>query len=322
MRRISRRKAGLTPPSRFPDKFLDSLLDSVKTKLRDRESGNFDGTSFGGVSNMLSSRFAHIAAFVIVSASLSTAAQAANIGIDWYGGNGTGDQTQMLPGDIAGVIPHGNWNSFLGTSGTMPLNLDDASASGATLTWANSPNDWDSGITEATSANHKMMLGYIDTNDTSITNVGVTGLPASFTTPGYLIYIYTDGDNGTNHRAGRYEVNGVSQWGRDAGVNFTGTFTQGQTLVDPTIASGGAIDNVPQAIMDTVPAGNYLIFGPYTGADFTLNVQASVSAGGTNRAALNGLQIVAIPEPTTVALFAIGTLGGLVFVARRRTRRA
>jgi hypothetical protein len=169
------------------------------------------------------------------------------------------------------------------------------------------------------------MLGYADTNNTSVTTVRVSGLPASVTTPGYLVYAYYDGDNGTGtgeHRVGRYEIGGISQWGRDPGARFDGTFTLGQTLIDPTILSGGATMNVPAAIVDTVPAGNYMILGPFIGPDFTLNVQGAMSRGGTLRGPLNGLQIVQIPEPSSVALLVLGALGGLGFLARRRARHA
>jgi hypothetical protein len=257
--------------------------------------------------------------------------QAQSIGIDWYGGNGTGDQTQLLPTDIAGVVPQGNWNSFLDdpavATETFPLLLSDGTASGATVAFTGSPNDWDTNVDQNASANHKMMLGYIDTNDTSTTTVTISGLPASLTNQGYNVILYYDGDNGTGgtgqHRVGRYEINGVSQWGRDAGDRFGGTFVQGQTLIDPAPGmSGAALDNQAAAVA-LVPAGNYMVFGGLTAPDFTLNVQASVSAGTTNRAALNGMQIVAIPEPSSMALVAIGAvsvLGALTRRARRQTK--
>jgi hypothetical protein len=259
---------------------------------------------------------------VAIVASQCGVATAQSIGIDWFGGNGTGDQTALLAGESAGVIPQTNWNSFLDdpavASETFPLNLGNGTASGASVTFSGSPNDWDTNITATTSMNNKMMLGYIDTNDTSITTVAVNGLPASFTGPGYNVYVYYDGDNGTQHRVGRYEINGVSMWGRDAGVNFDGTFTQGQTATDPAPGmSGTGLDNLAAAVA-TVPAGNYMVFGPLTSANFTLNVQASASAGGTNRAALNGMQIVAVPEPSTIALVVMGALGGLGLLIRRR----
>jgi hypothetical protein len=274
---------------------------------------------------MLTGRFVIMVCSIVAAAAVgSSLAQAQNIGIDWYGGNGTGDQTQMNAGDVAGVVPHGNWNSFLDTPGdtaeTFPLHLSDGNASGASVTFSGSPNDWDQNLDQSLSGNHKMMLGYIDTNDTSITTVMVSGLPASFTSAGYNVIVYYDGDNGTQERVGRYEINGVSMWGRDMG-NFGGTFVQGQTTTDPAPGmTGTGLDNLAAAVA-AVPAGNYMVFSGLTTPSFTLNVQASASAGGTNRAALNGLQIVAIPEPSSVALLSLGALGCAI-LARRRTRES
>ena len=269
-----------------------------------------------------------VVSFVVLAA-FAGAAKAQSIGIDWYGGSaagtGTGNQTQMQPSETAGVVPQANWNSFLGEpqAGNGSLVLSDGSPSGATVTWM-SNNDWDTNLDQSLSLNHKMMLGYLDTNDTSITNVTVSGLPASLTGPGYNVIIYFDGDNGTGtgeHRVGRYELNGVSMWGRDAGTRFDGIFTQAQTLTDPAPGLTGTQLDDQDAAVATVPAGNYMIFSGLNSADLTLNIQASVSQGGTNRAAINGMQIVAIPEPSTVALFVMGGLG-LGLVARRRLKRA
>ena len=274
---------------------------------------------------MLLSSCRVVATFVLLVV-LCGAVQAQSIGIDWFGGNGTGDQTQMLPTEVAGVVPAANWNSFLGTSGTMPLNLSTGAASGASITWADSPNDWDTNVDQALSANHKMMLGYLDTNDTSITTLTVSGLPAALTGPGYNVIVYYDGDNGTagtlgSHRVGRYQLNGVNQWGRDAGNRFDGAFVQGQTLIDPAPGmTGTQLDNQAAAVA-AVPAGNYMVFSGLSAADFTLNIQASVSGSGTNRAAINGMQIVAIPEPSTIALLGLGSVG-LGLIARRRLQRA
>ena len=267
-------------------------------------------------------------AILLAIALFSSSAQAQSIGIDWFGGSaagtGTGNQTQMLDTDVAGVVPQSNWNSFLGepASSSGSLVLNNGTASGAMASWT-SNNDWDTNIDQAVSANHKLMLGYLDTNDTSISTLQITGLPAAFTSAGYDVYVYYDGDNGTQARAGRYEINGVSQWGQDAAsTNFGGTFVLGSTVTDPAPGmTGTQLDNQAAAVA-TVPAGNYLVFSGLTSADFTLNVQASVSAGGTNRASLNALQIVAIPEPSTMVLLVLGAVGSLLCVARRRLRRA
>lgn len=267
-----------------------------------------------------------LAAAAAAALSLPASADASSIAIDWFGGSGANAQPQMTPDEVAGVVPQGNWNSFTGTAGgPEPLNLDNGTGSGATVSWGGSANLWDTNGAVDT-PNRKMMQGYLDTGDQTVTTVNVAGLPASVTAPGYNVIVYYDGDNAGNSpqsRVGRYEVNGAPpQWGQDpAATRFdaSDTFILGQTPLDPTIATDppGDIDNEPAAVA-TVPPGNYMVFGPFTAADFTLTAQASVSSGGTNRAPLNGLQIIQIPEPASLGLLAFGGMGLLV---RRRARR-
>ena len=257
---------------------------------------------------------------------ISSAAQAQSISIDWFGGGGGGGttQAQMLPTETAGVIPRSNWNSLASDAngdGLIPLSLVDhtGAATGATVTWA-SQNTWNTAHVQA-DGDLRMMKGYIDTNDTSVTNVTVAGLPAA--TEPWAVIVYYDGDNGTQNRVGRFTLSGATTgnatfWGRDAGGAFTGLYTPAQSPVDP-LAGGGAIDNNNTAAL-TVPAGNFMLFADVTGTGFILEAQASVSAGGTNRAAINGIQIIPmsqVPEPGALAV--IGLLGaGLL--ARRRNR--
>ncbi len=206
-------------------------------------------------------QWANSLAILLAIAALCSSAQAQSIGLDWFGGSAAGadptNQTQMLASDVAGVVPQSNWNSFLGepASGNGTLVLSNGTASGAMAAWTTA-NDWDTNINQTVSANHKLMMGYLDTNDTSVTNVQITGLPAAFTSAGYDVYVYYDGDNGTQARAGRYEINGVSQWGQDAAsTNFSGTFVLGQTLTDPAPGmTGTQLDNQAAAVA-TVPAG-------------------------------------------------------------------
>jgi hypothetical protein len=229
----------------------------------------------------------------------------------------------MTPGESAGVLSLSNWNSLAsdaGGDGLTPMALVDhtGAPTGATVTW-NSQNTWNLNIAETPGDIH-MMRGYLDTNDTSITNVTVAGLPAA--AQPWAVIVYYDGDNGTQNRVGRYTLSGATTgnatfWGRDAGGAFTGVYTLAQSPVDP-IAGGGAIDNNNTAAL-TVPAGNYLIFADVTGSGFVLEAQASVSAGGTNRAAIQGIQIVPmsqVPEPGALAL--VGLVGAALLSRRRK----
>jgi hypothetical protein len=266
--------------------------------------------------------------------SFALMARGAGISVDFYGTGGGGGtlQSQMGPSETAGVVPLGNWNSFApvgqatgGTPGSQatpqPLVDDTGAATGASVVWT-SNNTWNTPITEAP-GDFRMMKGYIDTNDTSITSVNVTGLPAALTAQPYAVILYYDGDNGTQTRVGKYSIDAdagdATFWGRDAASSsFNGAYVLGATPIDPLPgATGTGLDSQGTAAA-AVPAGNYLIFPDVMGSSFTISAQASVSSGTTNRAAIQGIQIVpmsAVPEPGTMALVGLMAIG---LVSRRR----
>ena len=254
-------------------------------------------------------------------------ARAATIGVDFFGGGGSGASTMMDPSEIAGLVPAANWNSLTGAAQATPTALVDSAgaATGATVVWT-SNNTWNApNVPPVAPGDLKMMKGYLDSTDTSITTVTVSGIPASITSAGpYSVILYADGDNGGNNRVGKYSVlnnptgNAVF-WSRDASnATFSGTYVAGQTAVDPTILTGGAIDTQNAAAL-TVPEGNYILFTGLTGDTFTLNAQSSVAQDATNRSAIQGFQIISadVPEPTAIA--ALG-LGMVALFGRRRRR--
>jgi len=158
--------------------------------------------------------------------------------------------------------------------------------------------------------------------------VTVAGLPASITSTPYSVIVYYDGDNGTANRTGKFSISGAATgnttfYGRDAASStFSGAYILGQTPVDPL--AGGAttttVDNNSAAAL-LVPAGNFMIFTGLTGDGFTLSAQSYVTSDGTNRASVNGIQVISgtVPEPT--ALGFVGLCAGAI-LGRRRARRA
>lgn len=251
----------------------------------------------------------------VVLASSSSRAQV--ISIDFYGGGGGGGTTQavMAADEFAGIVPRANWNSLTPNVQATPQNLmTDTGSAGGNVVWT-SQNTWNTGHVQAP-GDLRMMKGYIDTNDTSVTTVTVAGLPSSITSVPYSVIVYFDGDNGTQQRVGRFAIGDQVLWARDPGGAFTGTYTQAQTTVDPLPgATGTGLDN-QAAAADAVPAGNFLVFSGLVGDTFTLSAQASVSSGTTNRAAINGIQILPtalVPEPAALSL-----LVPLALLARRR----
>lgn len=245
-----------------------------------------------------------------VAPSLPAAAQ--SIGIDWgnqEAGAPGGTVGALAPSTTAGVVAQSNWNSFVVASQSTPQSLvnNSGAATGAAVTWS-SNNTWANGISQ-TPGNFQMMAGYLDTSDSSVTTVSVTGIPFA----AYDVYVYADGD-ATGGRAGLYNIGGAD----NGSGGFTGGITQ--TIRDEGTFSGSFV----QAVAGNSFTGNYVVFSGLSGASLTLRARADV--GGT-RGPLNGIQIVAasttaVPEAGTLAFAAVPALLGAVAVSRRRRRRA
>jgi hypothetical protein len=223
-------------------------------------------------------------------------AWADQIGINFVGGSGPApNPTPMGAAEIAGFVPQANWNQAAGQSGTnLALLNQNGIATTATLTSWTSANTWNTSIAEAP-GDFRMMRGYLDTSATSHTMVTVSAIPYAF----YDVYVYTDGDHGGDTRSGNYTIGGKTNTTTNpANVNFNGTFILGQT---------------------------YTVFTGLSGASFTLDATPG-ALGGTLRAPVNGIQIVAsaapVPEPGTLALAGLGILSLMGYVWKRRNLTA
>lgn len=225
---------------------------------------------------------------------------AAVISLNFQGGNPTPpNPSAMGLGETAGVVSVANWNNLAGGSQATAQTLvnDSGDGSGATVTWV-SNGTWDTNTSD-TPGNNRMMLGYLDTGNATTTNVTLADIPTAFQTSGYNVYVYYDGENAGPDRVGEYTIGSTVLYGRDdSGTNFSGTFTQGQS----TDAAGAS--------------GNYMIFSGLTGAGFVLSATPESSTDGALRAPVNAIQIVQVPEPSGIALFAFGA-GALAFRRRR-----
>jgi hypothetical protein len=189
---------------------------------------------------------------------------------------GTG--TAMAGSEVAGVLPKSNWNNESGTNGLSTSVVDETGTiSGASVSWtafglhalpiADQPG------------NARMMRGYLDTNNGTATTVTVSGLPANAN--GYNVYVYADGDNNSASRQGIYQISGSGITTTSislldaANTNFSGAFTQANNS-----------------------AGNYVVFGINT-TGFTISAIPSTASDRTQRAPLNGIQIVPVGSGTS-----------------------
>jgi len=208
----------------------------------------------------------------------------------------------LAAGDIAGVIPVGNWNNFAGGSGNAePLLSSTGAASGISVTWSAVSGLWSTNQENDTNkftnpADHTMMSGYLDYFE---------GNPATITFSGFTlatpVNVYLYSLTAVNARgAGEWRVNGSAPQ-QAISQQFT-TYDAGGPDLTPGVAGGGE-------------DGNYLLF-----SGVLPNLSGSIvltSTGLDFRSAVNGVQLQVIPEPSSVALALLGTVG-LMGLRRRR----
>jgi hypothetical protein len=182
----------------------------------------------------------------------------------------------MAASEVAGVVAKSNWNQASGASGSSNLVDETGNSTSATVSWG-AQGIWQLPITDQP-GNVRMMKGYLDTSTSSTTTVGVSGLPSN--SNGYNIYVYCDGDNGSATRSATYQISGSGITTATIGLtdpantNFSGTFLQANNS-----------------------NGNYVVF-PINGTSFTLSATPGVASDGTQRAPVNGIQIVPAGPPT------------------------
>ncbi|MEP7042477.1 MAG: PQQ-binding-like beta-propeller repeat protein [Dokdonella sp.] len=187
------------------------------------------------------------------------------IGVDFVGGG-----TPMGATETVGVVAIPNWNQATTSSGSnLALADETGTLTGATINWT-SAGTWALGIDD-TPGDFRMMNGYLDaTGDAS--TITVANLPSD--PAGYYVYVYADGDNGGDTRAGEYAISGAGTLSQSieitdaANTNFNGTY----------VRAGNS-------------AGNYAVF--FVGGNgFTLTATPGPASSGTVRAPLNAIQIV------------------------------
>jgi len=193
------------------------------------------------------------------------AAGSGTIGVDFVGSG-----TRMTAIESAGVLAKPNWNELDDATGTGAALFDESGAdTGATIAW-NASGVWNLGLANTPGDIH-MMNGYLDPvgADATITVANLLADPG-----GYYIYVYADGDNGTAARTGGYQLIGDD--------NSTAT-------IDITDAANATFDG--SFVRAANGAGNYAVFF-IGGRGFTLTATPGTASDGTQRAPVNGIQIV------------------------------
>ncbi len=214
----------------------------------------------------------------------------------------------LAPGDVAGVpgVTQANWNNLVtNDSSNVEILVADSQGNAVDLpalyvqwtsanTWA-SAGRGDDNFFPTNSADFKLLTGYLDTTDTSTNSIYIQGLPGELTS-GYDVYVYM---LATANRGGGYRI-------LDGSGNVLKDFLLGTIAPDTT-------EYVRDPGLDHVDAGNYLVFRGLTAS--TIEIQSTCSGGlgfgGTFRAPINAIQLVAAPRDTAAPTVPAGLTSDL-----------
>jgi hypothetical protein len=235
---------------------------------------------------------------------LANAAQAQNK-IGWhYDGYNTPDDA-LLPADLAGApgFEQLNWNNHVATSqgpsSPIPFPLVDntGAATGMSLTafTLSAPNSWYHNQTA--NPNQKLMDAFADQQPT----ITFSSIPASFTLSGYSIVVYygNNEDQGTNSL-----------------LTITGSINDSFSRLINTGNTANASYGVKGWLQETgalTGKSNYTVFTGLNDPAVTISLPSS---GGLNNNGISAVQFVAVPEPASFAMLALGA-AALGFRRRR-----
>ncbi|MBP7933016.1 MAG: PEP-CTERM sorting domain-containing protein [Phycisphaerae bacterium] len=221
-----------------------------------------------------------------------------------------------------------NWNNLGRWGQGVAVNGSDGAASGITVTW-DSNNTWRLGIGFGT-PDYKLMNGYVDAtgvanldtavpynfwdnaNKPEVCARGVSAWLAAQGAPSYNVVVYTDGDE-TSGRVSEYWLQEPGD-SNDPPTALGGILTP-QVFVKDVINFSGTYIQAPLSAnsADTAAEANMIVFTGLTADSFILKTEEI--SGSALRATINGMQIVAVPEPASIGLFLLAAMG---LLARRR----
>ncbi len=215
-------------------------------------------------------------AVLIVALAASTAfAQTDVISVNMVGHSTNG--ASVAATDNAGVVSVANWNNFAGAAMT---GLVDANGDATTATFSQSAaSAWyttDIAFIDDAAGNNAMMTGHVYVAPNASFTSTMTNIPYAE----YDVYVYYNGAQITNR-------------------------TEFMTISGTTLAAyeGTTNNDTHFVLSDGVADANYVVFEGLTSSDFDLTVT------GTWYSYISGVQVAAVPEPATICLLAMGSLG-------------
>jgi hypothetical protein len=203
-----------------------------------------------------------------------------------------------------GDVITGNETFGIASFGTVVSNWNNGGGTDADLVWDDGSTSSVGIVGDGLTAPARFNTAYVNTPlrsgyggfETTVRSLTLTNLTENFS-GGYYVIAYVGGYNATTNAS---VSDGTTTYYYSVDPTGSSTFIQ---TTDTNLADGGS-------------TAQYAVFGsvenPLT-AD-TLQISVSTSGDTSARSGLCGLQIIAVPEPTSLGLFTI--VGGMIFALR------
>lgn len=245
---------------------------------------------------------------LLLSLTVSAFGYAQTISLSFGGDAAGGQANNLLDGDVAGVVAVGNWNTdSTGQVGSLTDLMDSSgAATTADVEWSGPNNTWGGTADAATTADERMVNGWLDDNGTGA-QINVTEIPYSV----YDLYVYGSSDSGNAGRGFNVKVNDVAYF---SGGEFTDLSDGGSFFSSAAgFVDASTTDPNPTYFKISGLSGDLSIFG-------LRDADGPALPGGLTdyRAGISGFQINAVPEPASFGMAAFALLGLLNM--RRRNR--
>lgn len=291
--------------------------------------------------------FAALAAFVAVS---SAPASSATISVNFHVGSDADAQAEheLTAGETAGLVPVDGqfWNN---------INVADAGGNALGSLIPATPlvdNTGSNAATIATSVDTTWFVGYnasrvaeafelgLTGNDDDLFNsylalngpsgdgtpadaavINITGISSAFTAfpGGYDLILYSDSDRGGFRTAGNPPLPAANEGNRQStfivtpgGGSAITVFTEDDYSDSPALRTFDGTYVLSDGVEDGEDYSNYVVVSGLTAS--SLSIDLTSFDGG--RGAINGFQLVAVPEPTCILL--IGLAGAFSFLRVRQ----
>lgn len=252
-----------------------------------------------------------LTAAITLIGSLIGGANAAVISVNFVGTGGTGASSSLEAADVTGVKSVSNWNNI--TSGNnsgsnaTTSNLKDDSGIVTTTDITYFQRFWS--INGGTSNDGELNSGYTNTASNADGVISLVEIGSEFTTSGYDLIIYLGGTDGQGANT-PIEVGAT-----------VGSETKWIRHVRPSEGAVSAYDSTTFSTEALAQASsgnsNYIRFNGLTSDSLSINILKDPSSTASwSRAGVKGIQLVAVPEPSSAALLGLACLS----FAFRRSR--